>query len=845
MRAICHRPAIFAFLCLSFLASSTFAASVLAIDYGADFIKASLMKPGVPFDVLLNKDSKRKIQSSVAWKKGDRLFGQDAFNLAARFPEDTYNSMKYLLGAPANADIVSYYSTIATSPLVATTRYTAGVPRPGGKTWDVEELVAMQLAYVKQLAEDAAGERVQDVIIAVPPFFSQFERDAVADAVEIAGLRLLALINDGTAIAINYAMTRTFTEPERHIIYDSGAKSTRATVVTFSPQGKGTQIAVNGIGYDRIVGGTELDRRLREILIADFQRKYGRDIRQDKKAMARLWKEAGRVKGILSANTEATATIESLVDEIDFKAKVSRSAFEAQCADIQERFAQPIYDALHNANLTLGDIKSVILAGGSSRVPMVRAALNAAVGEDKIAVNVNADEAAVLGAALHGAGLSRAFRTKDIKVTDIAPYNIQVSYLAEVKTDGPGVRPRTITSTAFAAGTKTGTRKTLSFKRRDDFSLQFAYTQPPASGFPVSLIDVRISGVQEALANITEEGGVEPMIKATIMFSESGFVSVPEAVAYADIKDESIAGKLKGLFGDKATDSASESSSTADGTSSSADPKPTKSVTKNSVTIPLKVEVKFPSVAPMSVEHKREARLRLIEMEAQEAAVAQREEQRNGLEGYIYRMRDLLEGDGQQPFMKCSQDHERKTIARKLAEVEEWFHREQDHAQTKDLIEKRSALESLEFPIKHRYKEIEDFPAALNNSQKWNFHTRMFLGEAKTNLTEEEKTGAAGKYTREELDALEKDLKEHEVWLNEKVEKQKLVKMNEDPAVETKDLMEKATKLEMHLQKLALKKPPKVKKSSSGSSAGASSTEGAKGSASPSPSAKGHPTDEL
>ena len=131
--------------------------------------------------------------------------------------------MKYLLGAPANADVITYYTTIAPSPLVATTRYTAGVPRPGGKTWDAEEVVAMQLAYVKQLAEDAAGERVTDVIMTVPPFFTQFERDALADAVEIAGLKLLALINDGTAVAVNYAMTRTFTEPERHIIYDAGA----------------------------------------------------------------------------------------------------------------------------------------------------------------------------------------------------------------------------------------------------------------------------------------------------------------------------------------------------------------------------------------------------------------------------------------------------------------------------------------------------------------------------------------------------------------------------------------------------------------------------------------------
>jgi hypoxia up-regulated 1 len=158
-------------------------------------------------------------------------------------------------------------------------------------------------------------------------------------------------------------------------------------------------------------------------------------------------------------------------------------------------------------------------------------------------MNVNSDEAAVLGAALHGATLSRQFRTKNIKLSDISLYDLQVSYLAEAKsTDVPGATPRTITSLAFARGSRTGTRKTLTFRRKNDFSLAFSYKEPPASEFPVELLDARISGVAEALANITEAGGVDPVVKATILYSESGFVSVPEAIAYAEIKDDSLAG---------------------------------------------------------------------------------------------------------------------------------------------------------------------------------------------------------------------------------------------------------------------------------------------------------------
>ncbi|KAH9062604.1 Hsp70 protein-domain-containing protein [Lactarius deliciosus] len=788
---------------LAFL--SFLAVSLLSSTYPRDL--TSLMKPGMPFDVLLNKDSKRKIRSSVAWKNGERLFGQDAFNIATRFPKDSYNSLKYLLGVPANAEVVSYYSTFAPPTLAPSARFTAA------------ELVAMQFAYVRSLAEDAAGERVQDVVVTVPPFYAQFERDAIADAVELAGLRLLALVNDGAAVAVNYAMTRQFAAdaPERHIVYDAGAASTRATVVTFSAQSQGkgkkdtgTLITVNGVGYDRLAGGTELDRRLREILVEKFEHKHGVAIREDPKAYDEI--------------------VESLLNDIDFSTKVTRQAFESACADIKDRFVQPIFDALDNSNLTLADIDSVILTGGATRIPMVRAALVAAVGEEKIAMNVNSDEAAVLGAALHGASLSRQFRTKNIKISDIAPYDVQVSYLAEHKSvDAPGVRPRTITSTAFAKGSRTGTRKTVTFRRKSDFSLAFSYKEPPSSDFPADLLDARISGVAEALANITEAGGIDPIIKATILFSESGFVSVPEAVAYAELKDDSIAGKLKGLFGDSPAEDGTTSTADADvsSTSPSVAPKATKpAATPKDITIPLNVTVKFTSVAPMGLEQKREARQRLIKMEAEEAAIAAREEQRNILEGYMYKLRDLLDSDSQHTFVKYSQDSERRAIGRQLKEVSNWFNTHADEAQTKDFVEKRTSLETLERPIVHRVKEIEEFPQALNTSQMWNWHTRIFLNDARTNLTEEEKAGTTGRYTKEELDELEKTLKDHEKWLNEWVEKQKGVPMNHDPVLETEEMRKRAKVLETQLQRLVQKKPPRVRpKTTSSSSSSSSSTQ--------------------
>jgi hypoxia up-regulated 1 len=254
---------------------------------------------------------------------------------------------------------LQFYTSVTTAETEKTSRGTIALKRKDGTTYLVEELVAMQLAYVKDVAESLAGEKVTDVILTVPPYYSQFERDALADAVEIAGLKTLALINDGAAVAVNYAMTRSFAKPEFHVIYDAGASAIRASVAQFvTTEGKRkgedtTVITMTGVGYDRSVGGTELDRRLRDLLAADFLKKHKKDIKSDKRGSARLWKEATRVKTILSANADSRVTVESIAWDIDFKTKITREDFERACSDLKPKFTEPIRAAVAGAGLTL------------------------------------------------------------------------------------------------------------------------------------------------------------------------------------------------------------------------------------------------------------------------------------------------------------------------------------------------------------------------------------------------------------------------------------------------------------------------------------------------------------
>lgn len=213
----------------------------------------------------------------------------------------------------------------------------------------------MQFAYARELAESLAGEKVLDAVVAVPPWFNQFERQAVVDALDIGGLRTVGLINDGPAsacsalrawipfadgiphasVAMNYAMTRTFPEKEYHIFYDSGSLSTSATLValhtypvtpasallastnkksTFKPKPVNTtHIEVLGVGYDRTLGGHLFDTLIKDGIIAEFETKNlkGRKIEgaEKEKSLAKVAKEATRVKAVLSANTESAVTV--------------------------------------------------------------------------------------------------------------------------------------------------------------------------------------------------------------------------------------------------------------------------------------------------------------------------------------------------------------------------------------------------------------------------------------------------------------------------------------------------------------------------------------------------------
>ncbi|PVF96398.1 actin-like ATPase domain-containing protein [Serendipita vermifera] len=790
------------------------------------------MKPGVPFDVVLNKDSKRKIASSVAWKGEERLFGGDAVNIATRFPSTSFSSLKMLQGAGYSSAPSQFHALLYPALRVSEVpeRNTHSFVRKEDEEWTNEELVAMQFGYVKSLAEGVAKERVRDAVVTVPAYYTQYERQAVIDSLELAGLKGLSLVNDGTAIAVNYAMSRSFQELEHHIIYDAGASSIRATLVSFQtltepvhPKSKKTKdvlhIEVKGFGYDRVASGSEMDYRLRELLREKFEEKHSRagSIKDETRAIAKLWKEANRVKTILSANTESRVSIESFFNDIDFKTSVSRTEFEEACSDLYPRYTQPVLDALEGTGIGLNDVSSIILAGGISRIPMVQGAVKFTFGDAKVAHNINADEASVLGAAFYGASLSRQFKTKEIKVQDrfLGGLDVTVSYTAESKSGGQ----RNINTVVFPSGAKYGTRKTMTFKRKEDFTMTVGYKNAEDAEIPPRIFSAELVGVTEAMANLTEKAAIDPVIKVTVGLSESGLVTIHEALAYGEIKDESIAGKIKGFFGGGSTSSSSSAtddvenetiteSTTTEGASSTPESTPT-AARVIPTSIPLEVTIKHISIVPYTSTEIAASRLKLQAVDNAEMLRHKKEEARNMLEGYLYRMRDLLDGGETSPFMLFSKPEERKKLEDKMWDGFRWVNEEAETADIKELWSRRDEMEAIEKPIQFRYEENEAAPKELENLQKALQAGQAFLESAYQNRTMEIADQLPHKYTLEELEDVKSRLKETGDWLQQGVEQQKKLMKNDDPVLISAEMKARGVTLQKHVMTLLKRKTPK------------------------------------
>ncbi|KAI9203941.1 Hsp70 protein-domain-containing protein [Polychytrium aggregatum] len=803
-------------------------ASVIGIDYGAEWFKVSIVKTGVPLELVLNRESKRKTNALMTFNKGVRHFGSDAVALNGRFPKQTYPALKRLLGQICDSNVAEGYSH--EFPVVLkkdAVRGTCLALDEQGNEYSVEELVGMQLAHAKEQAVLYGQESVSGAVITVPPYFNQFERQAILDAAELAKLNVLSLINDETAVAINYGMLRRFENgPEYHIFYDMGAGNTVASLIKFSNETIKVskyknkhiiQVEVVATAFDTTLGGQSIDAKIQKDLAEKFtdlnKGKLKGTAFDDPRAMAKFRKEANRIKHILSANTETYASIEGVMEDRDFKVLYTRKELEALSADLVDRVLLPINEVLEKANATMDKINSLVLVGGGVRVPFVQQVLYKSIDESKIVKNVNQDEAAVLGAGFWAATLSKQFKVLEISVKDINTFPIEVVYSPEPK--GDKKRPAFHT-TVFSNTTLLGAEKIFNFKRQSNFDFELAY-----KGSGVVIAQGSIGGIDEFVEKHKDQQIQESKIKLGMRLDSNGIVSIKEARGYFDIHNgpkglfDSLKDGIQSVLGATKDDESGElpgdDVKTADGAANETEAGTLDSEKKfTTEKANLTVAIQWKTLVPLSVEEKTKSRSRLSEMDAEDARRKAREEARNQLETYIYSSKELLWDDDAEAV---TTEEQRETLKQRLEEKSDWLDDEAEKAETSAFVKQKREIEDLRGPIDFRRSELRGRDEAVKGLRAV-IENSLALAQ---NVSERENKlpdPSDRLFSVEEMEKITKNVQDAELWLNTKLEEQSKLKSYETPVLQIAEIQRKSRDVSGEVTPLLLRRP-KPKKTTS------------------------------
>merc|ERR1712168_1209486 len=470
--------------------------AVMSVDLGHEFLKIAIVKPGVPMEIALNKEGRRKTANIVGFKDGERQFGDAALSGALKKPVTSFRFLNDLLAKQVSHPLVEEFQRrfphlkLGTSP----ERGTVTLKLSDDQEFSPEELLAMILSKAQETASAFTEQPITGAVVTVPAFFSQAERRAVELACDLAGIKLLQLMTDNAAVALNYGVFRRKefnSTAQNYLFFDMGSRSTVASIASYQlVQTKengvaetNPQVTIKAVGVDRTLGGLEFTLRLRDHLAKAFNgmKLAKKDVTSNAKAMNKLLKEAERVKLILSANKEAFAQVEGLMEEKDFKCKVTRDEFLGLVGDLLERVTRPIEEAIKSSQMTWEEISQVLLFGGATRIPKVRdLILSTAKGHEQLGMSLNTDESAALGAVYQAAHLSKGFRVKKFLVKDANMYPIEVEFEravatedGEETTEGSG---KVVKRVLFTRHNSYPQKKVLTFpKHRKDFEVRVNY----------------------------------------------------------------------------------------------------------------------------------------------------------------------------------------------------------------------------------------------------------------------------------------------------------------------------------------------------------------------------------
>ncbi|MFH1656487.1 MAG: molecular chaperone DnaK [Candidatus Nealsonbacteria bacterium] len=403
---------------------------ILGIDLGTTFSAMAIMENGEP-KIVENKEGARTTPSVIALTNNkERLVGVLARRQQITNPENTVFSIKRLLGRRFSDSKIKKYKKLL--PYEIQESKDGGIEIKMGDKWHKPaEISSMILQKMKQDAEEKLGEKITDAVITCPAYFDDSQRKETKIAGEIAGLNVKMVLNEPTAAALAYGLTKK--DNQQILVYDFGGGTFDVSILDVRKDPD--TIEVVGVGGDTHLGGDDFDQKIMDWIIDKFRKEQGIDLGQDKLALQRIKEVAEKAKIELSTTLETEINIPFITSDASgpkhLLYKFTRAEFENLVKEYIDKSIELVKESLKGANLDKKSIEEIILVGGQTRMPAIIESVKTLFNKEPNKT-INPDEVVAIGAAIQGAIMGG--ETKEVLLLDATPLSLGIETEGRVNT---------------------------------------------------------------------------------------------------------------------------------------------------------------------------------------------------------------------------------------------------------------------------------------------------------------------------------------------------------------------------------------------------------------------------